>query len=395
MHTFLQKLMTFLGSQGLAAVLFLGLLLLTFLGTIEQVNSGLFDVQKKYFESVFLVHWFGGKLPLPLPGVTLLLCLLTINLIVGGIIRMRTSKQTIGVLIVHIGILIMFAAALVKWQMSTDGHLTLWEGERDNKFQSYYDWEISVAQPGAMPASSVMPLTEFVIPGSRFQGLPPGESAVVPISELGIDVEISSYMRNSDIVPASRARPGATMDVDGFVLQSRELEKEAEQNIAGVAVRVTPTGGSGGTSGLLWGMERYPLSVDVNGKTVTLHLRHRTFELPFTVVLDDFIRELHPGTGMAAAFMSDITKVENGTEQKVRIQMNEPLRHEGYTLFQASWGPESARPGAPLFSTFAVVNNPSDQWPLISCIVIAIGMLIHFAQKLLRYQRAEIGRRIS
>lgn len=75
--------------------------------------------------------------------------------------------------------------------------------------------------------------------------------------------------------------------------------------------------------------------------------------------------------------------------------MNEPLRYEGFTLFQSGWGPQNAGPGEPLFSTFSVVNNPADQWPLYSCLVISAGLLIHFLQKLFSYLRAENRRRTA
>ena len=62
--------------------------------------------------------------------------------------------------------------------------------------------------------------------------------------------------------------------------------------------------------------------------------------------------------------------------------MNSPLRHKGLILFQASF---QEFPDGTFSSTFAVVKNPSDHWPLVSCIVIACGMLIAFTQKLVRY----------
>jgi hypothetical protein len=58
-------------------------------------------------------------------------------------------------------------------------------------------------------------------------------------------------------------------------------------------------------------------------------------------------------------------------------------------LFQSSWGPPNARPGERLFSVFSVVRNPSDHWPLYSCIVIGVGLLIAFTQKLMKYVRAQ------
>ena len=65
------------------------------------------------------------------------------------------------------------------------------------------------------------------------------------------------------------------------------------------------------------------------------------------------------------------------------------LRDGGLVVYQASWGPANAMPGARLFSTFAVVRNPADPWPLIACLVIAAGLAYHFVRKLHRYVRAE------
>jgi hypothetical protein len=74
----------------------------------------------------------------------------------------------------------------------------------------------------------------------------------------------------------------------------------------------------------------------------------------------------------------------------VKISMNEPLREHGLVLYQASWGPSNAGPKDRLFSTFAVVRNPADVMPLVACIVIAAGMLFHFARKLTRYMKSEV-----
>jgi hypothetical protein len=92
-----------------------------------------------------------------------------------------------------------------------------------------------------------------------------------------------------------------------------------------------------------------------------------------------------------SVFLSDVTKLEGGDETRVKISMNEPLRHEGYTFFQTSWGPQLREfdPSRTLYSVLAVVVNPSDQWPKWSCYVIGLGLLLHFAMKLLRYIRSE------
>ncbi|HVY62434.1 MAG TPA: cytochrome c biogenesis protein CcsA [Planctomycetota bacterium] len=382
----MKKLWQFLGSYGLCCVLLGLLFLLTFLGTIEQTERGLYDVQKKYFESLWLVYWAGGKVPIPLPGVASILAVLTANLIVGGLIRIRKSKATVGVIIVHVGILIMFGAALVKMKFSEDGHLTLFERERSDDFESYYDWEVAI-----FDATQTRNVRELTIPQEDFQDLGGARSRTFTSDELPFRLTLSRFQRNSFAMPARAPMRKANLPlVDGWALEPAPTAPEAEQNVAGLYVHVEDREGQAPPQdGILWGGERDPLVVSVGGREWALDLRKKRYKMPFTIVLDKFTHEEHPRTGIARVFMSEVTKVEDGVPQRVRIEMNQPLRHRGLVLFQASWGPSNARPGDPLFSTFAVVRNPSDQWPLISCIVIALGMLIACVQKLAKYMKAQ------
>ncbi|MCL4693606.1 MAG: hypothetical protein KJ060_13990, partial [Candidatus Hydrogenedentes bacterium] len=72
-----------LASYAFGIVILFFLLVLTLLGTLDQVDHGLFAAQEKYFNSVFLVQEVFGVPLLPLPGVYSLLVLLFINLTLG------------------------------------------------------------------------------------------------------------------------------------------------------------------------------------------------------------------------------------------------------------------------------------------------------------------------
>jgi len=129
--------------------------------------------------------------------------------------------------------------------------------------------------------------------------------------------------------------------------------------------------------------------VKVAGQEWGLELRREQYLMPFVVALDDFRKEEHPRLNMPKSFSSEVTVIEDGQKRPVRISMNEPLRQDGLVLYQASWGPSNARPGDPLFSTLAVVRNPADHYPLYACIVIAIGLVLHFSRKLIRHIRSQ------
>ncbi|MEM7305617.1 MAG: cytochrome c biogenesis protein ResB [Planctomycetota bacterium] len=382
MRRFFNGLINVFSSLGLSCVLLLLLALLTFLGTLEQVDHGLYEVQKKYFESFFLVH-DSGAVPIPLPGANLVLCVLAANILLGGMIRLRRGWRTAGVFVTHIGIAMLLLSGFIKMYHSQDGHVTLYEGEQSAEFQSYYRWELAVIEEAGNGE-----LTEHIVPQEKFLHASDGQSVTLSSPELPFELEVANVMRNSRPMPKGPMFEVDVPVVDGIFLKEQDLVSVAEQNIAGAYVTAVTADGER-QEGLVWGVERHPFTVRADDKNWGITLRHERYPMPFSVRLDRFTKEEHPRTNMPSVFSSDVTVVEDQTSRGVEISMNEPLRDEGLVLYQASWGPSNARPGDPLFSTLAVVRNPADQYPLWACWVIAIGLLLHFGLKLMRYIQIE------
>jgi cytochrome c biogenesis protein ResB len=176
------------------------------------------------------------------------------------------------------------------------------------------------------------------------------------------------------------------------VLTPLPHEAQHESNVAGAYVTVVEKSGGARTEAIVWGQTREPLTVMVDGRTFGIELRRERYLMPFTVSMEDFVKEDHPRMDMPKAFSSDVTVFEGASSRPAKIQMNEPLRSAGLVLYQSSWGPSNARPGERLFSTLAVVRNPADQYPLYACIVIALGMTLHFTRKLAKHIRSEAKR---
>lgn len=382
MKSLFDRALAVLSSLGLSCVLLILLALLTWLGTLEQQYTGLFEVQRKYFDSLFLIH-YAGDVPIPLPGAALVMGVLFVNLIVGGIVRMRKGAATLGVLITHVGIALLVVAGLIKMQWSDDGHVTLYEGQASNTFQSYHHWEVAVIEKldGAR-------VRESVVPEESFTWARADEPARVTSPNWPFALELRHFQPNSRVLPKGPMVQSALPVVNGYVLMPQDAETENEANLAGLYATVVEPAGAR-REVLLWGVTSAPHTFELDGRTFGIELRREKFVMPFTVRLVDFKKEDHPRMAMAKSFSSDVTVVEEGASRNVRIEMNEPLRSHGLVLYQASWGPSNARPGDPLFSTLAVVRNPADQHPLIACIVIAIGMLLHFGRKLVRHIRVE------
>lgn len=378
------KVFDALASFWLSVTLLSFLFLLTVLGTLEQTQTSLFEVQRRYFESAFVIHHFWG-VPVPLPGVYLLLVLLSINLVCGGLVRIRKSTMTMGVIVGHVGIIVMFAGSAIEYSYSQKGHSTLAEGNSTDEFTSYYEWEIAIAE-----ARERGPVDELVIPGEKFMHLAAGARSTFTSPDIPFDLDVHDVFANC--APGS---PGTDTGpvIDGVALVPMKRNKEAEADRAGACVTVRPKSGGAPVPGILWAGERYPMSVEIDGRRWTIGFAHRRWQMPFAIRLEDFRQALHPGTGMAKAFESDVTKTEDGVPQLLNISMNKPLREKGYTLFQSGFMAPDQGGGGRWWSTFSVVRNPADDVPLWSCIIITAGLLLHFSQKLVRHLRTQTRRR--
>ena len=382
-----KKIFAFFASFALTITLLVFLFLIILFGTFYQIDHGLYAAQQKYFDSVYVLHEV-GPITIPLPGAYILMVLFGINLLCGGFIRIRKSRQTVGVLITHFGIAFMLVSCALTFHFVERGHMRLYETQASNEFSSYVDWSIEVGKPEKGG-------TLHVIDDTEFSDLTDGKSRTFHNADLPFDLKLSDYSINAFASPVRPVMPPSPRIIDGYFLDVMKPDLQAEANLPGLYVEVINKETQEVTEGILWGMSMEPLTVIVNDEPWLVNLARKRWALPFSIRLDEFIHEKHAGTDMAKSYESYVTKTENDQKDSIRIWMNHPLRHNGYTFFQESWGPPNAAPGTPLYSQFAVVRNPGDQGPLYACIIISIGLLIHFIQKLLAYMSIEAKRRTS
>lgn len=410
-----------LGSFGLAIAVLLGMFVTTWVGTLEQRNRGLFEVQQDYFESIVAWHpvtVYGLDLELPLPGGGLLMGLLSLNLLVGGMIRIRKSGRTAGILVAHLGIALLMAAGMVKFASGHDGYLALIPGESSDEFVSHYEWEVAIHD-----ASDQSDVRELLIPDADLRALevdPFGSPSklesltrrlrrwlhtgsfegrsthLFESPELPFVLELSNFVPNAQVAPIGPMWKPTLPVVDGYSVIWRPKAPDAEFNSPAVYARALGATGEVLGEGILAGTARHPLTVAAGDDVWALSLRAKRYSMPFTVTLDEFYKEEHPRTEIAAVYRSDITTTRpEGLAERVRIEMNRPLRDGGLVLFQASYGERPTPEGPKTFSQFAVVSNPADKWPEIACWVIAAGMLITFGQRLVKYLRLQSDRRAA
>ncbi|MBF0511442.1 MAG: cytochrome c biogenesis protein ResB [Candidatus Omnitrophica bacterium] len=335
-----------LSSSRITVVCLFLLFILTFWGTIAQVEQGLYGAQERFFNSFFFLA--AGFIPFP--GAQLVLWLLFVNLICMIFLSWKKYTQWahIGLLITHLGLLLYFFAAFMVFHVSRESSVRLGEGQSTNVSVSDRDWEL------AYWTDNTQNRQVTAVDAKDFK-----HGFLVPFRNKDFFMRVSQYYPNSDVVNG--------------LLTPKPLWKEREQNIVGGEFDLYFD--SKAQALILFGAESQATPVSIAGKTYYFILRHKSYPLPFTIRLDHFKAEFHPGTDMAKNFESSVTVWAGPLERQARIFMNQPLRYKDYTLYQASYDTDNR---GHQYSTLAVVENFARVLPYMACLVVFFGLALHF-----------------
>ena len=368
------------GSFGMACTLLLCLFALTLFGTLFQVNHGLYEAKETFFNSWFLTTQSG--IPL-FPGGVLVMSLLAANLILGGLVRIKWRARNLGVVIIHLGIIVMLVSSLVKLTNSQEGQLRLYIGQESNEFVSGDQWQISIWELG-----QTTDIPQWVLNDALFTDLEGSDTRNFHAAGLPFDLKLSGFLPNCSVLPKGPNWQASGEVVDGFGFFQQPLAKESQDNAAGIHAEAVLADGSS-SKGLLWFPQKGPWKVRAEGREFVLDLNHATYPMPFSIRLDKFTKEEYPGMTMAKAYRSNVTRKDERGDQSILIQMNEPLRDQGLVLFQSGYGTDAGGE----YSWFSVVNNPSDKWPEYSLWVITLGLVMTFGKHLFKFVKRQNKRR--
>ncbi len=387
----MDRILSLIGSYHIAVVVFLLMILLTLLGTFSQKTLGLYQSLNIYFTSWIVPreHWLLGFIPLP--GMALLLAVMFVNLLAGGVIRIRKNWRTVGNVIAHLSMLGLIAAGAVSLYYKQEGHMRIFEGESSNKVQAFQDWVLEVREAGGADPRV------YMIHETAFRTDAPAEITTFHRTGWPFELKVSGYQKNATITTTGDSTVLAgSRNVDGYTLRPLPVNPQHEANMTGIFLDAVDLSGKTVGSTLLAQVIRNgeivtradaPFSFTVGDRQFAVNLTRETWEVPFSLKLDDFKAEYYPGTRKAKEYESHVTMTNaESKDTKFRIWMNNPLRDSGYVAYQTSFDDRSP-PGQEKYSVLTVVKNPSDQWPLYSMIAATVGLLITFLTKLGRFIR--------
>lgn len=424
------------GSVRLTVILLAFSTLMVLLGTLAQANYGIHHAQEQYVQSwvvispvvsliglVFLKSYPESLawIELPLPGGLLLGVLLVLNLICGYFRYHKPGWRQSGIALIHGGIALLIVSGFLGSVLQEEWQMPLDEGSGPVEYLSAVRGsELAIVRTSIEEGD-----THYII---KAEGLTEGNT--IPLPNSGIVIRIEDFtlhsimeqrgrllrmiseptgadgfpdtghqaelLSNNDILLAPRrgkepvriapdAQRGLAASQNLAAVGIKPTYKMDERNMSSAVVTVEAGGNPIGTwlTGITLDFVESlaPQSFEYEGDNYRIELRNPRTYLPFSLALIDFTHRRHPNTNIPAEFSSDIilNNPETGENRHVHISMNQPLRYNGYTFYQASFANDDRT------SVLQVVRNPSWLLPYISIVLVGLGLIFHFMLRLFQF----------
>ena len=375
-------------------------MLIVFWGTLAQVDQGIWTVVGKYFRSflvfvplkVILFNAIDNReLAIPFPGGWAIGSAMMINLLAAHIIRFKLTWARSGILLIHAGLIVMMIGEVVTGVYQIERNMVIKVGETAS----------TVVQPGKTELAVIRRIDTkkdqvVTVPGRMLQ-----EGSVVEHEELPFKALVRVYMVNSNLLnanhnPNRHAKNPATHGTGLSVIadpvsETSGVDPNQKHDQPSVYVKLTSrTGKDLGTWLLSVGLDEQWIEVD--GVMYQIALRFKHSALPYQMHLNKFTHAKFQGTETPKDFRSYIRLIdaEEGVDRDVEIYMNNPLYYRGQTFYQSSWTTDPM--GKANGTVLQVVQNPGWLLPYISCLIVGIGMLVHFGLTLYRFLERRVVR---
>ena len=188
------RLWKFLTSLKVTVVLLLLSTLLVFLGTLAQVNEGLWEAQERWFKSYFVFRHAGDAwwVPPVFPGGYTLGFSLLFNLIAAHIHRFQWSSKKVGIHLTHAGIVLLLVGQLATDMLSRESFVSFEEGQTRDYSEAHRTVELVVLGEPQNGRERVVAFSEAAV--ARKQALvAPDFPFEMRVTEWGENGEVHSH----------------------------------------------------------------------------------------------------------------------------------------------------------------------------------------------------------
>ena len=386
----LKSLFRLFSSMRLSVYLLGFALILVFFGTLDQVHFGIYETQRRYFQSL-IAFWnyprewpLGdvlGFLVLPMPGGYLLGIAFLANLACAHFKYFRARWSALGIVLIHLGLAFLLVGQMVTDVVQQDYRMWIQENGQSNYAESFLHNELVLIETTDPDIDRVWSIDEKQLRDGKVfetEGLP----FSVRIQRFFLNANITNLMDGQTMGWLQTSRGLASQRRLG-VFPARPTYAQNERNITTAVVELQ----DGNTSIGNWLVSNVfgdlfpPQSFELQGRTFEIALRFKRQYFPFSIHLKDFTHDRYPGTEIPRNFSSKVLVVnrETGEERDALIYMNHPLRYGGFTFYQHSFAQNDTVSG------LQAVRNPGWVIPYLSCLMISFGLLYQFGWALVRF----------
>lgn len=124
-----------------------------------------------------------------------------------------------------------------------------------------------------------------------------------------------------------------------------------------------------------WVKSTEPFVFEREGKQMVFELGHKSILLPYEITLDNFKMENDPGTKNPASYESFVTVFDGDKgSSKHHIFMNNPLKVDDFTFYQASYFTKANTYGSVLSVNF----DPGRPWKYLGSVMLILGSIWHY-----------------
>ncbi len=384
----LRKILLAVASLRLTVVLFAFSMVLVFVGTLAQKDTGMLTVVNGYFRSFYAWVPFQVFFPnppknqspvpggFPFPGGMLLGSLLLINVLAAHAIRFRYTFKRAGIVLIHAGIILLMGGELITKLLAVESSMIIPEG-----LSSDYIEHRDRVELASVDTSDPDKDHQVVIPEGLLR-----RRGRIHDDRLPFEIEVDQYMVNSGL---DKTTPGAADNpaTAGAGERSRAVVlpevsgTKSQRDIASVYVKLYAKGASEPLGTYLFSIHLNEQRVVIGDKAYDVTLRFQREYKPFKMQLLEFNHDRYIGTSTAKNYSSRVrlTEPDKGVDREVVISMNNPLRYKGETFFQADVLPGDTG------TVLQVVQNPGWLLPYASCVLVGLGMILHFGVYLIGF----------
>jgi hypothetical protein len=354
---------------------------IVFVGTLDQVQIGVYEAQLRYFKSFFLYFTLpGSQFRIPyFPGGYTLGAVLLVNLIAAHLARFKFTWKKSGIQILHSGLILLLIGQLVTSLFEEESQIQLDQGQTKNYSESPYFDELAIIDQSKPDSDEVIS-----VPAGR---LIKGQTISLPVSGLQLQVDESyenAALINPNQLPSANY-PHLRLGPMAVAVAIPKTYKQNEQNQPTAAVTLMKAGQPLGSWVLSSGFPQ-PVQFKVGSDPFAIVFRPKRYYRPFAVTLEEFKHDRYAGTDVAKNFSSKVRLVDPSAHEnrEALIYMNHPLWYSDLILYQAGFGNNDQT------TVLQVMKNPSRLIPYIACGMMALGLVIQFGMHLVSFVRRRV-----